>query len=390
MERFNCDDIAAVLSGLIDDEVDQETRRLAEAHLSHCAECRRTLDEFEGLDSLVDATVASEESWPESLERRIWAEVFDRDAHEARTRRWRLVAVSGWMVAVAAMFIAGFVFMLGPSVDLIDRTGPEFATNDASPDVGVEPRVDETGAEETPTPPLVVALNESDNSVDAVDPASVLRLARHSVARLDEQLNRWTSFTRGAADQGAEWLEVIDWSAADVTRSRANPSSEAMAAWTLVDFDELRRESMAMDDASDDAEMNATAVEGPRRSIDAGRQPEYLAAAEWWNPIEPADVIYEASVILSVLKAADTDSYADVYTLGRVLESDDVLERLADMKQALDDPDDAAVVGQAWSTLEWMSGPVDQQELRSVQQMIEETDLPQRLEGLTERLTAED
>jgi len=102
---FACDDVQAVLSGLLDGELDAESRHLAEVHLAHCEACRTMIDEAEQLDREVRSAVSAREAWSEDFERRIHAAVND-PAREWRTmRRLRFSAWAGWVTAVAAMVL---------------------------------------------------------------------------------------------------------------------------------------------------------------------------------------------------------------------------------------------------------------------------------------------
>ena len=53
MTTMDCADIKALLSSLIDDEVDPETRHLTERHISGCSSCRSLMNEAESLDRLI-------------------------------------------------------------------------------------------------------------------------------------------------------------------------------------------------------------------------------------------------------------------------------------------------------------------------------------------------
>ena len=55
MDTMDCTDIKVLLSGLIDDEVDADTRYRAERHVAECDACRRALDDAEALSQLLVA-----------------------------------------------------------------------------------------------------------------------------------------------------------------------------------------------------------------------------------------------------------------------------------------------------------------------------------------------
>ena len=56
---MDCTDVKALLSGLVDDEVDGDVRHAAERHIAGCAGCRTLLDEAEALDALIRAETES-------------------------------------------------------------------------------------------------------------------------------------------------------------------------------------------------------------------------------------------------------------------------------------------------------------------------------------------
>ncbi len=69
--KTECDTLQALMSGYLDEELDEADRRHLELHLESCAECRR---EFDGLRGLVEAAdslhveTLPEDVWDEFLE----------------------------------------------------------------------------------------------------------------------------------------------------------------------------------------------------------------------------------------------------------------------------------------------------------------------------------
>ena len=105
---FDCTDITALLSALIDGVLDQAQRHAAERHLASCAACRQLLSEAERNDALVAAAgAASGAGLPEGFEQ----EVLDRTAHPetaaARFRSWL-----GWIAAAASLMLAASLLVL--------------------------------------------------------------------------------------------------------------------------------------------------------------------------------------------------------------------------------------------------------------------------------------
>lgn len=107
MTKFDCTDIKAMLSAIVDDQLDRDDRHQVERHLAECKPCRRLLDEAEAVDALLamDADPAPRASLPAGFEEA----VLSRTVHanrvlKFRDRRW--VTVGGWVASAAAIALA--------------------------------------------------------------------------------------------------------------------------------------------------------------------------------------------------------------------------------------------------------------------------------------------
>ncbi len=112
MMTFDCTDIKATLSGLVDDQVDAETRHLAERHLATCAACRALVNEAEGLDGLIamDAAMFAPSKLPSGfadavLDRTVFARVYEQAG-------WNWTSWLGWVAAAACLGLAGSIWFL--------------------------------------------------------------------------------------------------------------------------------------------------------------------------------------------------------------------------------------------------------------------------------------
>ena len=94
---FDCTDIKALLSALVDDELTAEKRHHAERHLTECDDCRALLTEAERCDGLLAAAVAD---GPAVLSEGFEEVVLRRTVHAGRAhggfRSWL-----GWFAAAA-------------------------------------------------------------------------------------------------------------------------------------------------------------------------------------------------------------------------------------------------------------------------------------------------
>ena len=113
MRAVDCTDIKAMLSGLIDDEVDATARHEAERHLAECGRCRQLLDEAEALDELVQADVESLID-PRGLPTGFEAVVLDRTLSPEPVNRMQIwITWAGWTAAAAALVLAATIWVTG-------------------------------------------------------------------------------------------------------------------------------------------------------------------------------------------------------------------------------------------------------------------------------------
>jgi hypothetical protein len=119
MEQCTCQDVKALLSAVLDDELDEVKRHRVEIHLAECTECAALLDEAEATDLLAGDLFESgnEDSFPVALENRIWSAISEKTsttlslanpADAGRSRRLRISAWAGWTVAAAAVVVLAF------------------------------------------------------------------------------------------------------------------------------------------------------------------------------------------------------------------------------------------------------------------------------------------
>src|SRR5687767_3970761 len=113
MTNFDCQDIKALLSGLVDGELDQEKRHHAERHLAECKPCRNLVDETERLNEMV-ALDAQRLLWPIGLpaefEDRVLRRTLYADAYQFAGRRW--TSWLGWVAAAAALLLAASIWLI--------------------------------------------------------------------------------------------------------------------------------------------------------------------------------------------------------------------------------------------------------------------------------------
>ncbi|MHC4217550.1 MAG: anti-sigma factor family protein [Planctomycetota bacterium] len=181
----DCTDIKALLSALIDDEVDATERYRAERHLAECQECRELVSAAERNDALVAAAVAREDlpgTLPKGFETAVWRGAAGNS--RPGTRSW--VAWLGWFTAAAAVLLAAAVWRF-------DRppaaTGPVAVDPAPTRSVWIRPIVNEVAQYpiDTPAPvtPVPVLANPGPSSSWGDEPGEAA--PRPTISRADAE-----------------------------------------------------------------------------------------------------------------------------------------------------------------------------------------------------------
>lgn len=122
MNTMDCADIKALLSGLIDDEIDAETRHLAERHLSECKSCRALINEAEDLDRLM--AIEAEDTFgslPPGFEDAVF-ETIRTPAPVMKPYALRVSTWVGWLAAAASLALALTIWVNDRRSDFPDAT----------------------------------------------------------------------------------------------------------------------------------------------------------------------------------------------------------------------------------------------------------------------------
>ncbi|MHC4128463.1 MAG: anti-sigma factor family protein [Planctomycetota bacterium] len=191
--KFDCTDIKAMLSALIDDEAEASDRYRAERHLADCKACRELLSDAERNDALVATAVAGPQpgGLPAGFEAAVLRRVTEGDQPGA-ARRWS--AWLGWFAAAAVILLGAALWWLDrPRVmnSPVATTGPSIRSTFFRPvvnEVAQYPADLPTGSvpqsaapassavnawrPKTPAPPALPALTRAD--AEALEGVSLL------------------------------------------------------------------------------------------------------------------------------------------------------------------------------------------------------------------------
>ena len=364
MEQFCCDDISAVLSGLLDGELDGETQHLAEVHLAHCEKCRAVVNEAEELDAQVRSAIGvGESAWSDESARRVMFAIEEPGDEWKIVRRLRLSAWVGWGTAIAALMTLAFVLNFQNSTVNRGNGEAKLAVNDG---VGGTDDVNKGLSDE------VDKGTKEDEAVGDVNNGSDLST---KVAMGDGAGQDGVGDGDGAVSGGVGIDITGDFEGVSGRLVSFVPDfgpADAALANVVDDVDGGVGDRVAMGGDNE--------VKQARKPMETGVKDDGVVDEELGNGTD--DVLYSAAVLLRALEGADDDSFEDVVEINQAIESDDLLDRLAASRQDVWD-DDAEVIDQAWAALEWVSGPVDQGQLRQVQAMIANEDLAGRLERMS-------
>ena len=119
MKSLDCTDIKALLSALIDDCVESDTRHLAERHLADCKSCRTLIDEAEAAEAMVAASVgdlAPLDTLPDGFKANVLARTVYADEKSYHPQRW--TTWLGWLAAAASLALALTIWVVDNSGNL--------------------------------------------------------------------------------------------------------------------------------------------------------------------------------------------------------------------------------------------------------------------------------
>lgn len=119
MKSLDCTDIKALLSALIDDCVESDTRHLAERHLADCKSCRTLIDETEAAEAMVAASVgdlAPLDTLPDGFKANVLARTVYADKKSYHPQRW--TTWLGWLAAAASLALALTIWVVDNSGNL--------------------------------------------------------------------------------------------------------------------------------------------------------------------------------------------------------------------------------------------------------------------------------
>lgn len=381
MERFTCEDISAVLSALLDGQLDRETAHLAEIHLADCGACRAMLDEAEENDALLRASMTFDprDRWTSELETNMLAAVLSHQPSIDRTpeeetenhhadapiavigprRGSRFVAMSGWMTAAAAMMVVGLLLMQNRGFRAQPSDNNALATSDTT--------------DSTPDQSSATSGQFAKSTViDTIAPnEAAWRDGVEVVADIDQ--------TRTASEAGERL-------ASDSTSTRNAQYAPALAAWFPSWMPVDRRADWALGPVFHERESDprVTGIVRQASEVTEDRASSggdvRMAVAE----ADVADLFAQTEILLHVLANSDADEVARRDSdIAALIEEEDFLNRLDDVRAQLD-PGARDDVNRAYYVLTRANTARDAASVSGLQRTIQAYDLSDRMAVLSE------
>ncbi len=393
---LDCQDVQALLSALIDDELDAETRHLADRHVATCPDCREVLDELEYAETVLAADIDRICSdLPAGFEAAVLEETVCRD----RRRRVRgLVTWSGWVATAASLTIATAALWWSDSP--AGSEGDEYASS-----AGASDQADPTGG----------AAASSESSTGSASPGSVMPASYGTGWELRAFIDEDRVFER-PVDESSEENFDASWDRRDRDRhaieltpqphslidglDEYDPEDDA----SLLSDDEHRRQQRSHrrgdsdaspDSRSDDSSAPArTQDQSSDQSPDPTREQTHEESPEQASPHQQPsrpinrddrETLYMTTILLEMLEDADTDTFVDVERIRRIAESDEILDRLAAARYRVPLEYRPAVMAAEGILLRAVNGPLSFEDLIDLQEASSRMDLPRQLDTIIER-----
>jgi hypothetical protein len=170
MTQLDCTDIKALLSAIVDDQLDLEHRHQVERHLAGCKPCRQMLDEAEAVDALLalDVERTPRESLPIGFEDSVLARTMHHNRLRLRDRRW--VTIGGWVASAAAIALAMTIWIVDRRA-LLRQSNVATGDGEPTPLVAYASNITNSWIYEGPVEPTRRPSGSSNETATVVRPA---------------------------------------------------------------------------------------------------------------------------------------------------------------------------------------------------------------------------
>jgi len=348
---FDCRDVAALVSGLLDDELPPETRHQAERHIAACSTCTALLDEAESLNDLVAPAIEDVSGLPGGFADAVLDQTVRLPAPPARLSRW---GWTGWFAAAASLVLAATVWFVGPDGRPVERVENRVATanGDRNP-VDSASSPDQATSRAPEQRQVQVNLGMPATTDGSTGHYGLQRVAVSSIAD-DYNLYRQRPEERPAA-----------------RRPTGDESSDEDSMTVIHPNPVNSNPTMGRSDDGD-------AVGGTKTLGGISEPPAVHVLAR-----DDRDTVYRVMLLLEMLSETEEDSLRTAEQMRQIAEYDGMLDKLAMARQRLDAADRAALFIAESILVRVVHGPVGLSDMREMRSMVDSYDLLGRLRGLS-------
>jgi len=335
MKHMDCQDIGALLSALVDDQVDAATRHRAERHLAGCASCRARLDQAERLDAALSEQNGTMHGGGAALPAGFEAAVLERARADQRNWRQTMMTWTGWVAAAACLMLAIMIWAFDRNM-WINQNAP-MAMGDGLPADTAPPDADQSASE-----PIVRTAGYQRRSwtFDGELPGELL--PEFSAARKSDDE---TTLQPTLGDPAEGLLDPA------FEQSRSVDHEPAAAG----EAGEISRAAAALNDGN----SNLTR--------------------------DDAQTLHSVSLLLELLESADQSSFAEIERIRQIVEYDNLLTRLQSLRDRLRPEDRPVVLAAEGLLLRIARGPVTQEDVHVLGTDAAKLELASRLQAISTR-----
>jgi hypothetical protein len=361
MNTIDCTDLKALLSPYLDGELDEQTRHLAERHVSQCTPCRKLVDQAERVDAMIAEDVLSRT--PPGVSADFIGSVLSRTVYAEPSvsvgpNRWALW--TGWTAAAAMFAMASFIWFNQTNVS---------APTDLADQSSVAPASEQQSNQTTTTRHVAPSVRTvaydpgfalESQTFEGPLPKAAFELPHARVASAQEADDR--SSDRALRLPGQPLLTHV----MGELRSTRDTWVEAAAMHTTQMAASMMNTHAEPTTLANQSQPKATSR---RPSIDR----------------DDADTLYAAAIVMHLLSGADLNSFADIEHVRRVVEVDNLLPRLSRARDHLQPIDRPAVLAAESVLTRVAHGPLDTRDVYMLRETVTSLNLSDELAEITAR-----
>jgi len=383
---MDCADVKTLMSGLLDDTLEPQVRHDAERHIAECDPCRALVNEAERIDLLLarESSGWSDDSLSTEFEANVLARTVLADPQRNSHTRWR--RPFRWLASAAAMML-----IAGGAITIWSQSkgnwpwfenNNEFATDTSRSTF-------DTPSHAVTTTNYRTALGRRSWTFDPNETPA--REQNTTIARNEK--------TTAREDDHESPAQNIQDNTVDPSTTLAKTIRSAQRHLAIIEPGKPEPESSKRQERNDESAANThsdTTTDHPNVThashANGSRAPEnQVSQANGSHRVpasmrrEHAEAIDSASWLIERLSEARTDTFVDVERVRETVEFDNVLDRLAEARKHVAPADRPALLAVESILLRIVNGPVSLTDVREIRATVNEHDLADQLQAISQR-----